>query len=103
MFAIVEINTKQYFVKNGDTLTIERLKGKTGSIVFDKVLLSADNSDVKVGRPYLTNVKVKAEILGEKKGEKILVYKYRRRKKSRRKRGHRQIYTLLNISDIVIS
>jgi len=102
MFAIVEIGKKQYFVEKGHTYKVERLSQKEGEITFDKVLLVAGDK-VDLGLPYVKGAKIKAQISGEEKGIKVLSYKYRRRKKSRRIRGHRQIYTLLKISDIIAS
>jgi large subunit ribosomal protein L21 len=100
MWAIVEINTKQYLVKEGDALGVERLQTKEGEITFDKVLLLADDTNVSVGTPYVTGAKVTGTVTGEAKGEKVLSYKYRRRKKSRWMKGHRQIHTLLTITRI---
>ena len=102
MFAIVEIGKKQYFVEKGHTYKVERLSQKEGDITLDKVLLIASDDKVGLGLPYVKGAKVTAHINGEEKGNKVLSYKYRRRKKSRRIRGHRQIYTLLKISDITI-
>ncbi|MDD4955775.1 MAG: 50S ribosomal protein L21 [Candidatus Omnitrophica bacterium] len=102
MFAIVEIGKKQYFVEKGHTYKVERLSQKEGEITLDKVLLVAGDK-VDLGLPYVKGATVKAQINGEQKGVKVLSYKYRRRKKSRRIRGHRQIYTLLKISDIIVS
>jgi len=103
MFAIVEIKDKQYLVKEGDSLEVERLEEKEGNIILNKVLLFSLDDKVYIGKPYLDNVKVEAQIKKEKKGEKIIIYKYRRRKKSRLKKGHRQIYTSLLISKITHS
>ena len=103
MWAVVEINKKQYLVNKKDTLEVERLKEKKGELLLDKVLVLADKKKVSIGTPYLKNVKVKALILGEKKGKKVIIYKYKRRKKYRKKQGHRQIYTCLKISDISTS
>ncbi|MCM8832091.1 MAG: 50S ribosomal protein L21 [Candidatus Omnitrophica bacterium] len=101
MWAVVEISKKQYLVKEGDSLEVERLKQKEGEITFENVLLLASDDKVSIGTPYVTGAKVIAEIKGEKKGEKIISYKYRRRKKSRWKKGHRQIYTCLLINKII--
>lgn len=103
MFAIVEIDKKQYFVEKGHTYKVERLSQKEGEITLDKVLLVASDDKVSLGAPYVSGAQIKAVIGGEEKGNKVLSYKYRRRKKSRRIRGHRQIYTLLKISDIIPS
>lgn len=102
MWAIVEIAKKQYFVEKDLTFRAERLGKEKGAITFDKVLLVANEDNVSIGTPYVNNAKVKAEIIAEEKGDKVLSFKYRRRKRSRRIRGHRQIYTLLKVADIVI-
>ncbi len=103
MLAVVEIGKKQFLVKKGDCLKAPRLKEKEGKIALDKVLLLADDKKVSIGRPYLEKAKVEAEIQGEKKAKKVIVYKYKRRKKYRKKQGHRQIHTILKITRIVAS
>lgn len=103
MLAVVEINTKQYLVKKGDTLRVQRLPAQEGKISFDKVLLLADEKKTKIGTPYIAKAHVEAEIKGEGKAKKVIVYKSKRRKKYRRKQGHRQIYTTLKITRIVAS
>lgn len=102
MWAIVEIGAKQYKVRKGDVLEVERIKKKSSPLILDKVLLLASDGKILIGQPYLDKVKVKAEILEEVKGEKIIIYKFKRRKKYRRKRGHRQIYTRLKILEILV-
>ena len=102
MWAVIEIGKRQYKVEKGQTLSVQRLK-QEGKTSFDKVLLLCKDDKVEVGTPYLKNVKVEADILGEKKSEKVIVYKYKRRKKYRKRRGHRQILTHLKISNIVKS
>jgi len=101
MLAVVEIGKKQYLVKKGDTLEVQRLKEKEGKLILDKVLLLADDKKTKIGTPYLDKAKVEAEVEGEKKAKKIIVYKYKRRKKYRKKQGHRQIHTTLKITRII--
>ncbi len=101
MFAVVEIAKKQYIIKKGDVLDVQKLKNKSKKAVFDKVLLVANQGQVSIGTPYVAGAKVKADVEGEKKGKKIIVYKYKRRKKYRRKQGHRQKYTTIKITDIV--
>ena len=103
MLAIVEIGKKQYLVKKGDTLDVQRLKEKEGKISFDKVLLLADEKKTKIGKPYLEKARVEADIQGEKRTKKILVYKSKRRKKYRKTQGHRQILTILKITRIIAS
>ncbi|MFH1519743.1 MAG: 50S ribosomal protein L21 [Candidatus Omnitrophota bacterium] len=109
MLAVVEINKKQYLVEKGDILEVQRIKPETclpedrDKIVFNQVLLLADGKKVKIGNPYLEKVKVEAQLIGEKKSKKVIVYKFNRRKKYRRKQGHRQIYTAIKITRIVSS
>ena len=100
MWAVVEIGKKQYKVKRGDTITVERLKVE-GNIVLDKVLLLYEDEKLFVGAPYLPEAKVEAACLDEKKLKKITVYKYHAKKKYRVKNGHRQIATILKISNII--
>ncbi len=103
MLAVVEINKKQYLVEKGDILEVQRIKGEKDKAVFDKVLLLVDGKKVKIGTPYVDKARVEAQIVEEKKGKKVIVYKYKRRKKYRIKRGHRQIYTAIKITRIVTS
>jgi len=104
MWVVVEINKKQYLVEKGESFLVERLKKEEKKeVTFKNVLLYADGNEVKIGNPYLRDVEVKGEVLGEEKGEKIIIYKFKRRKKYRKKQGHRQIYTRLKIIDIITS
>jgi len=102
MLAVVEIGKKQYLVQEGDSLEIERL-GVEGEISFDKVLLFADGENVSIGTPYLDNVTVEARVEGENKAKKIIVYKFNRRKKYRKKQGHRQIHAKIKINRIIVN
>ena len=101
MLAVVEISKKQYLVKKGDQLKVQRLKEKEGKVTFDNVLLLADDKKIKVGTPYVDKAKVEAQIDAETKSRKVIVYKSKRRKKYRKKQGHRQILTNLTITRIV--
>jgi len=103
MLAVVEINNKQYLVKKGDTLTVQRLPAKDGKITFEKVLLLSDDKKTKIGTPYIEKAHVEAEIQGEHKAEKVIIFKCRRREKYRKTQGHRQIYTTLKITSVVAS
>ena len=103
MIAVVEIGKKQYIVQKGDTLKVQRLESEDKKIVFDKVLLIADDKKTKVGAPYLDKARIEAEIEEEFKDKKIIVYKWKRRKKYRKTRGHRQILTTLKITRIIAS
>ncbi len=101
MLAVVEIGKKQYKVEKGQILEVQLLKEKEGKVTFDKVLLLADDKKVKIGTPYVEKARVEAEIKGQKKGTKVIIYKFKRRKKYRKKQGHRQNYTILQITRIV--
>lgn len=103
MYAVIETGGKQYKVGKGDVIEVEKLDGDASSrIVFDRVLLVADEGgDVKVGNPYLKGVKVEAVIVEQKKDRKVIVFKMKRRKNYRRKRGHRQRLTVVEIKQII--
>jgi len=103
MYAIVEIAGKQYKVEKYAVINVDRLKGSEGSITLDKVLLFSNDGNVMVGHPYLSNVKIQAEILGEIKGEKVRGIKFKRRKNYQRTLGHRQVYSQIKISDVVVN
>ncbi len=101
MYAIVDTGGKQYKVKKDETLRIEKIPGEVGSQVsFDKILMLADDDNVKIGRPVLDDVAVKGHIVEQEKAQKIIVFKYKRRKRYRRKQGHRQQYTAVKIDSI---
>jgi len=101
MFAVIKTGGKQYVVKEGDVLSIEKLEVETGrKFVFDRVLLIDEGDQTLVGTPVLENAAVLAEVLKNFKDEKILVFKKKRRKQSRRTRGHRQSLTEVKIEKI---
>src|SRR5437870_4329036 len=101
MYAVIATGGKQYRVQEGETLRVEKLDGELGkTIEFTEVLLVADGENVKVGTPRVGGARVVAEIVGAGRGEKLLIYKYRRRKGYRRKTGHRQPFTALKITSI---
>lgn len=100
MYAVIETGGKQYRVEKGERLRIEKLEAETGTQVSFPVLLLADGQNVKVGKPVVAGAQVTATVQGPEAGEKLLVYKYRRRKGYRRKNGHRQQYTAVVIQDI---
>jgi large subunit ribosomal protein L21 len=103
MFAVFKTGGKQYRVGKGDTLRVEKLAGNVGdAITFDQVLLvHGADTDVRVGRPLVGGAKVEAKIVGQGLAPKVIVFKFRRRKNYRRKRGHRQPFTALEITNIV--
>lgn len=101
MYAVVEQGGKQYRVAKGDVLRIERTDGNPGEeIVLEKVLLVQDQEQVRVGKPFLEDVRVRAEIMAQRKAKKIIVFKFKRRKGYKRKSGHRQLYTGIRIKAI---
>jgi large subunit ribosomal protein L21 len=101
MYAVIRTGGKQYRVTEGDTLQVEKLAGATGDgIEFGEVLLVGGADATKVGTPLVGGAKVKAEIISQDKGDKIIVFKMRRRKNYRRKQGHRQLYTRVKITAI---
>ncbi len=101
MQAIIETGGKQYLVAPKDKLTIEKLETPAGqSVVFDKVLMTADGANVKVGKPYLSGAKVSAKVLAQQRGEKLVIFKYRAKSRYRRKTGHRQAETVVEIESI---
>ncbi len=101
MYAVVATGGKQYKVKEGDLLRVEKLDGEIGAEVnFDKVLMFSDGENVKIGQPDVDGVVVKGRIMAQGKQKKIIVFKYKRRKRYRRKQGHRQQYTAVMIDSI---
>jgi large subunit ribosomal protein L21 len=102
MYAVVEIGGKQFKVASSDKVKVPKLDVEVGKKVkFDKVLLLADNGTVKVGNPTVEGAKVEAKVLSHGKDEKVIVFKKKRRKGYRVKRGHRQLYTEIEISKIL--
>ena len=103
MQAVIRTGGKQYSVSTGDIIVVEKLPGNPGDEVeLNEVLMvTPDKGEAKVGTPLIDNAVVKAKIIEEKKGKKIVVFKFKRRKDYRNKNGHRQRYTSLEITDIV--
>lgn len=101
MFAVIETGGKQYKVKSGDELLVERFDhGENKTLKLDKVLLLAGEEGVEVGRPFVKGAYCEAEFLGDVKGPKVISFKYIRREKSATKIGHRQQYLKLKIKSI---
>jgi large subunit ribosomal protein L21 len=101
MYAVVSTGGKQYKVQQGDTLRVEKIPGEVGSkVTFDRVLMVSDGENIRVGQPVLDNAAVQASIVEQDKAKKILVFKYKRRKRYRRKQGHRQPFTAVRIDAI---
>ena len=101
MHAIIRSDSKQYRVKEGDVIDVELLKTETGSAVeFDEVLLFNNGKEIKVGTPHINGVKIAGELVEEVKGPKVIAFKYKKRKNSSRKVGHRQKYSRVKITTI---
>jgi large subunit ribosomal protein L21 len=101
MYAVIKTGGKQYKVEKGDKLRVEKLAGGVGdAVTFDQVLMVAGEA-LKLGKPLVGGAKVEAKIVGQGLGKKLVVFKFRRRKNYRRKNGHRQPFTALEITNIV--
>lgn len=101
MYAIIRTGGKQYQIAEGDRLRVEKLSGEIGDTVeLDDVLLVADGEAVKVGQPVVEGAKVTARIVEQGKGKKVIVFKKKRRKGYSLKKGHRQLFTALEIQGI---
>jgi large subunit ribosomal protein L21 len=100
-YAVINDRGKEYKVREGDVIEIDRLSREVGaSIEFDRVVLYSAGDEVEVGQPRLEGAKVTAEVLGETRGDKKVAVKFRRRKNSRSKKGHRQKFTAVRITGI---
>jgi large subunit ribosomal protein L21 len=101
MYAVVNSGGKQYKVREGEILRVEKLQGEVGGpVTFERILMLADGEDITIGQPVLKSVAVRGHIVEQGKAKKVLVFKYKRRKGYRRKRGHRQDFTAIRIDTI---
>ncbi len=101
MYAVIRDRGAQYRVEPGQTLDVALMNVEPGAeVVIDEVLMVGGDDDVKIGAPLVANARVIAEVVGEARGEKIVVFKYKRKKRYRRRTGHRQDYTRLAIKAI---
>ena len=100
MYAIIATGGKQYRVSEGDVIYIEKIDAQVDSTVSFDVMLVENEGDVKVGTPVVEGVKVEGKVVGQIRGEKIIVFKYKAKKNYRRKQGHRQPYTKVEITKI---
>ena len=102
MFAVIKTGGKQYKVAEGDEIVVEKIGAEAGTdVTFDTVLMLGDGGDVKVGEPTVSGASVIGEIAEQRKGEKVLIYKKRQRNTYRRKKGHRQLETVVKITSIL--
>ena len=101
MYAIIEACGKQYKVEEKDVVFFEKLVAEEGKkVTFDKVILVSDDGKVQVGNPYVKGVKVEGKVVSHGKGKKIIVFKMKPKKNERKKQGHRQPYTKVEITSI---
>ena len=101
MYAVVEVQGKQYRAEKGAVIRVDRMDGEAGTpVAIDSVLLVSGDT-IKIGAPYVKGVQVKATIKAQEKADKVIVFKYKSKKDYRRTQGHRQRYTLLTVEDIV--
>lgn len=101
MVAIIKTGGKQYTVTENDVIKIEKLNNDVGDKVsFDEVLLVSNDGEIKVGKPFVEGAKVNAVVEEQGKGDKVIIFKFKRKKDYRKKRGHRQPYTKVRIESI---
>jgi len=101
MYAVVNSGGKQYKVQQGQILRVEKISGDVGNpVTFDRVLMLSDGENVSIGQPALEDVAVEGHIVEQGKAKKIIVFKYKKRKRYRRKKGHRQEFTAVLIDSI---
>lgn len=101
MYAIIQVGSRQEKVSKGDVIRVDKLKSKIGdSIIFDKVLLVADDTQTIVGQPFINGASVEAEVVEHLRDQKVLVFKYKRRKNYKKFYGHKQPYTKVSIKNI---
>ena len=104
MYAVIQTGGKQVRVSPGEEVKLEKLPGEIGDpIAFDRVMLVSDGESVKIGKPYLENTSVVGRLTRHGKSRKVLVLKFKRRKGYRRKKGHRQQFSMVKIEDIKAS
>lgn len=100
-FAIIETGGKQYKVQEGTTVRIEKIDAEEGDeVTFDKVLMVSEDGEVKVGKPYLDKASVQATVQEQGRAEKKIVFRYKPKKRHRRKKGHRQPFTQIEVTSI---
>ncbi len=99
--AVIETGGKQYVVSPGQKLKIEKLEAEVnGNVVFDKVLMTTDGENVKVGAPYVSGAQVAARVVSQNRHKKLIVFKYHSKTRQRKKKGHRQYFTEVEITSV---
>jgi large subunit ribosomal protein L21 len=103
MYAVIKTGGKQHRVSLGEVLAVEKIAGNRGEqVIFDQVLMVVDEADIRIGAPVVEGAKVVGEILEQKKGPKINVFKMKRRKGFKKKTGHRQQLTSMKVKEILV-
>lgn len=103
MYAILDVNNRQYKVKQGQEIYVDLQTAEPGdNLTFNRILLTEDGSNVTIGTPALDNASVSASVIGHVKGDKVIVFKKKRRKGYKVKKGHRQNFTKIRIDSITI-
>ena len=101
MYAVIETGGKQYRVQEGDIVTIEKLNVEAGEkVIFDKVLVLGEGAEIKVGAPTVEGAQVFGEVVENGKAKKVIIFKYKSKKDYRKKQGHRQPYTMVEITGV---
>lgn len=101
MYAVIKTGGKQYRVQQGDVIFVEKIDSQADeAVTFEEVLLVNDGDQTRIGAPTVAGAKVEGKVLGQVKGQKIVVYKYKAKKNERKKQGHRQPYTKIEITAI---
>ena len=103
MFAILDVNNRQYKVKEGQEIYVDLQDAEVGqSLKFDKILLAENEGNITIGTPALGNASIAASVIGHVRGDKVIVFKKKRRKGYKVKKGHRQNFTKIRIDSITI-
>ncbi|UFX98388.1 50S ribosomal protein L21 [Candidatus Gromoviella agglomerans] len=103
MFAILRSGNKQYRVCANHTFKVEKIDTIKEEVVFDDVLAIFDGDKITIGQPTIKNAKIKCQVIGTAKEQKVIIFKKKRRQNYRRKRGHRQIMTTLKVKEIIVN
>ena len=101
MYAVIQTGGKQYRVQQGDVIFVEKINAQADeAVTFDEVLLVGNDGETKIGTPVVEGAKVEGKVLAQVKSKKIVVYKYKAKKNERKKQGHRQPYTKVEITAV---
>jgi len=103
MYAVIETGGKQYRVSKGDVIKVEKLNAEVGSAIeFDKVLAVGNDGEIQAGTPYISGLSISGKVLEHGKADKVIIFKYKAKKDYRKKQGHRQPYTMIQIEGLMV-